>query len=66
MLHFHEHLSSIIIIKTSDLLNHLYNSCSTSKKLKILNYRNFIKPKVGNITILPNPDKPGFYEFGLP
>ena len=53
----------------------LYRIISTLLNLHQTENREFLRPKihktrilpkVGNMTLLPNPGKPGFYEVGLP
>ena len=48
--------------------NHFYTFISIVR-LKTMTpkiYKTRILPKVGNMTLLPNPGKPGFYGVGLP
>ena len=37
-----------------------------TENLKAQIHKTHILPKVGNMTLLPNPGKPGFYGVGLP
>ena len=66
MVYLHEYLTIVVLINYSNILNRLQYFTHYQQGNKDLHYHNFIKPKVGNITLKPNPGKPGFNGLGKP